>query len=115
MNDNSAIGRNWKDVRKEIFTPEEIAESDLRVSKYPIGSIRIDGITPSDEFLEFAEKEKRGEITDDDIQRIFNKKHTIIPDDETRYLSSIPETKESIIEGLNAPVSEYIPESEVEW
>lgn len=29
---NKAIGSNWKDVRKEIFTPEEIAESDLRVA-----------------------------------------------------------------------------------
>lgn len=24
--------RTWKDVREEIFTPEEIAESDLRVA-----------------------------------------------------------------------------------
>ena len=29
---NSAIGSNWNDVRKKLFTPEEIAESDLRVS-----------------------------------------------------------------------------------
>lgn len=29
---NSAIGSNWNDIRKELFTPEEIAESDLRVS-----------------------------------------------------------------------------------
>jgi Predicted transcriptional regulator with C-terminal CBS domains len=29
---HSAIGSNWEDVRKELFTPEEIAESDLRVS-----------------------------------------------------------------------------------
>ena len=29
---HSAIGDNWEDVRKELFTPEEIAESDLRVS-----------------------------------------------------------------------------------
>ena len=29
---NSAIGRNWKDVRKELFTPEEIAESNIRVA-----------------------------------------------------------------------------------
>lgn len=29
---NSAIGRSWEEVRKELFTPEEIAESDLRVS-----------------------------------------------------------------------------------
>jgi DNA-binding XRE family transcriptional regulator len=25
-------GSNWEDVRKELFTPEEIAESDLRVA-----------------------------------------------------------------------------------
>ncbi|MBD5550825.1 MAG: helix-turn-helix transcriptional regulator [Lachnospiraceae bacterium] len=29
---NNAIGSNWEDVRKELFTPAEIAESDLRVS-----------------------------------------------------------------------------------
>ena len=29
---NSAIGHNWKDVEKEIFTPEEIAEGHLRVA-----------------------------------------------------------------------------------
>lgn len=29
---NSAIGDNWENVRKVFFTPEEIAESDLRVS-----------------------------------------------------------------------------------
>lgn len=27
-----AIGDSWENVRKELFTPEEIAESDLRVS-----------------------------------------------------------------------------------
>lgn len=29
---SSAIGHNWEDVRNELFTPEEIAESDLRVA-----------------------------------------------------------------------------------
>lgn len=29
---NSAIGENWEEVRKELYTPEEIAESDLRVA-----------------------------------------------------------------------------------
>ena len=29
---NSAIGRSWEEFRSEIFTPEEIAESDLRVA-----------------------------------------------------------------------------------
>lgn len=29
---NNAIGRSWDEVRAELFTPEEIAESDLRVA-----------------------------------------------------------------------------------
>ena len=28
---NSAIGSSWDEVQKELFTPEEIAESNLRV------------------------------------------------------------------------------------
>jgi len=29
---NPAIGSNWEDVRKELYTPEEIEESNLRVA-----------------------------------------------------------------------------------
>lgn len=29
---NSAVGSSWEEVRKELFTQEEIAESDLRVA-----------------------------------------------------------------------------------
>lgn len=32
MNKNTSVGHKWSDVRKEVFTPEEIAESDLRVA-----------------------------------------------------------------------------------
>lgn len=32
MDNNSAIGESWEDVEKELFTPEEIAESRLRVA-----------------------------------------------------------------------------------
>lgn len=32
MQNNSAIGESWGEVRSRIFTPEEIAESDLRVA-----------------------------------------------------------------------------------
>lgn len=28
---NPAIGKSWEEVEKELFTPEEIAASDLRV------------------------------------------------------------------------------------
>ena len=30
--DNKTIGRSWKELEQELFTPEEIAESDLRVA-----------------------------------------------------------------------------------
>ena len=29
---NNSISADWDDVRKKLFTPEEIAESDLRVA-----------------------------------------------------------------------------------
>ena len=32
ISSTSSIGRNWADVRKGLFTKEEIAESDLRVA-----------------------------------------------------------------------------------
>ena len=34
---------------------------------------------------------------------------------ETLYLSSMPEVKKAIIEGLNTPISECIPESEIDY
>ena len=34
---------------------------------------------------------------------------------ETLYVSSVPGLKEDIAEGLKTPVSECVPESEVEW
>ena len=33
MNHTNAIGSNWKDVRKELFTQEEICKSDAKISK----------------------------------------------------------------------------------
>ena len=34
---------------------------------------------------------------------------------ETVYLSSIPQQREKIIEGLHTPLDECLPENEVEW
>ncbi len=31
-NKNTSIVHKWSDIRKEVFTPEKIAESDLRVA-----------------------------------------------------------------------------------
>lgn len=32
MNMNKAICRDWEEIEKEIFTPEEIAEAELKAS-----------------------------------------------------------------------------------
>jgi len=42
---------------------------------YSLGLIQIDGLTPSDEFLELVEKEKRGEITTEDIKKALDTKY----------------------------------------
>ncbi len=44
---------------------------------FAIGLVQIDGIKPSDDFLELVEKEKKGEITTEDIRRILNKKYKV--------------------------------------
>ena len=42
---------------------------------YAIGIVQLDGLRPSDDFLELVEMEKRGEITGDDIRRILYEKY----------------------------------------
>ena len=32
LKNNPAVGISWEEARKELFTPEEIAASDLRVA-----------------------------------------------------------------------------------
>jgi len=44
---------------------------------YAIGIVQVEGIKPSKDFLELAEKEKRGELTNDDIRRVLVKKYTV--------------------------------------
>lgn len=44
---------------------------------YAIGIVQIDGIKPSDDFLELVEKEKRGEMTGEDIRKVLYKKYKV--------------------------------------
>ena len=44
---------------------------------YALGIIKVDGLEPSPEFLELVEKEKRGEITTNDIIKTLNEKYKI--------------------------------------
>lgn len=48
---------------------------------YAIGIVQLDGIKPSDEFLELVEKEIRGEITRDDIRRALIEKYKVVEGD----------------------------------
>ena len=42
---------------------------------YSLGLIKIDGLTPSEEFLELVEKEKRGEITTEEMKKALDTKY----------------------------------------
>lgn len=42
---------------------------------YALGIIKVDGLEPSEEFLELVEKEKKGEITDCDIFKYLDQKY----------------------------------------
>ncbi len=44
---------------------------------YALGIIKVDGLEPSEEFLELVEKEKRGEITEQDILKHLDQKYNM--------------------------------------
>ncbi|MCL2204840.1 MAG: antitoxin VbhA family protein [Defluviitaleaceae bacterium] len=58
-------------MKKQINIPNDKAWD------YAIGIVQVEGIKPSNDFLELAEKEKRGELTNDDIRRVLVKKYTV--------------------------------------
>lgn len=42
---------------------------------YALGMIKVDGLEPSPEFKDLIVKEKRGEMTTDDIRKVLDKKY----------------------------------------
>ena len=42
---------------------------------YAIGMIKVDGLEPTREFMEYVEKEKRGEVTIEDMKNFLDKKY----------------------------------------
>ena len=42
---------------------------------YALGMIKVDGLEPSKEFKKLIEKEKRGEITTEDMRKVLDKKY----------------------------------------
>ena len=54
--------------------------SEQKISKqdaweYAIGMIRVDGLEPSADFLDMVEREKRGELTRDDMKKLLDTKY----------------------------------------
>ena len=44
---------------------------------YAIGLIKVDGLEPTPEFKECIEKEKKGELSMDDLKRFLDKKYKV--------------------------------------
>lgn len=42
---------------------------------YAIGMIKVDGLEPTEDFKMYIEKEKRGEVTMEDVKRFLEKKY----------------------------------------
>lgn len=57
-----------------------MAMTNEKAWNFAIGIVQIDGIKPSDYFLELVEKEKCGEITGDDIRHLLYKKYKVKED-----------------------------------
>ena len=57
-----------------------MAMTNEKAWDFAIGIVQIDGIKLSDYFLELVEKEKRGEITGDDIRRLLFEKYKVKED-----------------------------------
>lgn len=54
-----------------------MAMTNEKAWNFAIGIVQMDGTKPSDGFFELVEKEKRGEITGDDIRRVLYNKYKV--------------------------------------
>ena len=44
---------------------------------YAIGMIKVDGLEPTDDFKKYVEREKKGEISMDDVKRYLDDKYKV--------------------------------------
>jgi len=52
--------------------------SNAEAWDYAIGLIKVDGLEPSDEFKQYIEKEKSGELTMEDLKVFLDKKYQVV-------------------------------------
>ena len=73
----TGINLNLKEWSWIASMNKQISAINEKAWDYAIGIVQVEGIKPSNDFLELAEKEKRGELTNDDIRRVLVKKYTV--------------------------------------
>lgn len=62
---------------KEIFSGTIVWEAgNEQNTQYAVGDIQLDGIAPTSEFQEYADKERRGNLTPEDQQKFLQKPYT---------------------------------------
>lgn len=98
---NGNVWTTWEDVRGEIFTPEEIAESDLRVARIGELSATARNIAAMVDMLPEEDKKLVYEIV---------KKLVLAWDPD--YSKVTPEEKQSMEE---AEKSGFISEEDIDW
>ena len=49
--------------------------TEMKRTVYDAGTIKIDGLEPTPEMKELLEKEKRGEITMEEIRKMFDREY----------------------------------------
>jgi len=71
---------NSKTLGRDYMKKNTNDSQNVQAWDYAIGIVQVEGIRPSDDFLELVEKEKRGEMTNEDIRRVLVKKYTVVGD-----------------------------------
>lgn len=73
------INANNNDGRQhnKLIKLEDIVMTNTQAWDYAIGMIKVDGLEPTEEFKEYIEKEKRGEVTMADIKQYLDKKYKV--------------------------------------
>jgi len=69
-----------KGSTSKIFTEninKEAIMTNTQAWNYAVGMIKVDGLEPTAEFKEYIEKEKRGEVTMEDIKQYLDKKYKV--------------------------------------
>ena len=51
--------------------------TDIQAWNYAVGMIKVDGLEPTKVFKQYIEKEKRGEVTMEDVKRFLDKKYKV--------------------------------------